>query len=70
MLVTGAQDGTSAKRLRLEEVLLTAIDWRRVGSSLASYCRAVGDVQSGDALDMTVLSGPSRRRQTVSVEFD
>ena len=70
MLVTGAQDGTTAEGLRLEEVLLTAIDGRRVRSSLASYCRAVGDAGSGDELDMTVLTGPGRKRQTVSVEFD
>jgi putative serine protease PepD len=70
MLVTGAQDGTPAEELRLEEVLLTEIDGKRVGSSLASYCRAVGDVQSGDELDMTVLTGPGGKRQTVSVEFD
>jgi S1-C subfamily serine protease len=70
MLVTGAQDGTTAERLRLEEVLLTAVDGRRVRSSLASYCKAVGDVQSGDELDMTVLTGPGGKRQTVSVEFD
>jgi S1-C subfamily serine protease len=70
MLVTGAQDGTTAEKLRLEEVLLTEIDGKRVGSSLASYCRAVGDVQSGDELDMTVLTGPGGKRQTVSVEFD
>ena len=70
MLVTGAQEGTTAEKLRLEEVLLTAIDGRRVRSSLASYCRAVGDAQSGDELDMTVLAGPGGKRQTVSVEFD
>jgi S1-C subfamily serine protease len=70
MLVTSAQEGTTAEKLRLEEVLITAIDGRRVGSSLASYCRAVGDVQSGDELDMTVLIGPGRRQQTLSVEFD
>jgi putative serine protease PepD len=70
MLVTGAQDGTPAEELRLEEVLLTEIGGKRVGSSLASYCRAVGDVQSGDELDMTVLTGPGGKRQTVSVEFD
>ena len=38
-----AQDGTTAERLRLEEVLLTAVDGKRVQSSLASYCRAVDD---------------------------
>ncbi len=70
MLVTGAQDGTPAEELRLEEVLLTEIGGKRVGSSLASYCRAVGDVQSGAVLDMTVLTGPGGKRQTVSVEFD
>jgi S1-C subfamily serine protease len=70
MLVTAAQDGTSAQALRLEEVLLTAIGGRPVGSSLASYCDAVGDVESGEELDLTVIAGPSGREQTVAVEFD
>jgi S1-C subfamily serine protease len=70
MLVTAAQDGTSAEELRLEQVLLTAIDGRRVGSSLASYCKAVGDVESGDELALTVIAGPGGERQTVRVEFD
>jgi putative serine protease PepD len=70
MLVTAAQEGTTAERLRLEEVLITAIDGKRVGSSLASYCGAVGDAQSGDERDLTVFTGPGRKRQTLSVEFD
>jgi S1-C subfamily serine protease len=70
MLVTAAQDGTSADELRLEEVLITAIDGRPVKASLASYCNAVGDAESGDELDVTVIAGPSRREQTVRVEFD
>jgi S1-C subfamily serine protease len=70
MLVTAAQEGTTAEKLRLEEVLITAIDGTRVGPSLASYCRAVGDVQSGEKLDMTVFTGRGRREQTLSVEFD
>jgi putative serine protease PepD len=70
MLVTTAQEGTSAQRLRLEEVLITAIDGNRVTSSLASYCHAVGDVESGDELDVTVIAGPGREEQTVAVEFD
>ena len=70
VLATAAQEGTTAERLRLEEVLITAIDGTRLRSSLASYCRAVGDVQSGDELDMTVFTGRGRRQQTVSVEFD
>ncbi len=70
MLVTAAQDGTSADELRLEQVLITAIDGEPVRSSLASYCSAVGDVESGDELDVTVIAGPSRSEQTVRVEFD
>jgi S1-C subfamily serine protease len=70
MLATSAQDGTSADRLRLEEVLITAIGGRRVTSSLASYCRAVAGVDSGESRDVTVIAGPGRREQTVSVEFD
>jgi S1-C subfamily serine protease len=70
VLVTAAQDGTSAAELRLEQVLITAIDGQRLESSLASYCEAVGEVESGDRLDMTVIAGPGRKRQTVPVEFD
>jgi S1-C subfamily serine protease len=70
MFVTSAQDGTSAEELRLEEVLITAIDGRPVRSSLASYCDAVGGAESGDSLDLTVIAGPGRREQTVAVEFD
>jgi S1-C subfamily serine protease len=70
MLATAAQDGTSAEALRLEEVLITAVGGRPVGSSLASYCDAVGDVESGEELDITVIAGPGGQEQTVPVEFD
>lgn len=70
VLVAAAQEGTTAERLRLEEVLITVIDGTRLGSTLASYCRAVGDVQSGDELDVTVFTGRGRRKQTLRVEFD
>lgn len=70
MLVTAAQEGTSAEELRLEQVLITAVDGEPVESSLASYCRAAGDAQSGDELDVTVVAGPGGREQTVRVEFD
>jgi S1-C subfamily serine protease len=61
ILATAAQDGTSAADLRLEEVLITRIDGRRIGSTLASYCRAVGDVESGEKRDLTVIAGPGGR---------
>jgi S1-C subfamily serine protease len=70
ILATAAQDGTSAADLRLEEVLITRIDGERIGSTLASYCKAVGDVESGDERDLTVIAGPGGREQTVAVEFD
>jgi S1-C subfamily serine protease len=70
MLVTGAQDGTSAADLRLEDVLLTAIDGKRVRSTLASYCHAAGAARSGDRHDMTVITRAGGREQTVAVEFD
>ena len=70
ILATSAQDGTSAAELRLEEVLITAIGGTRVGSSLASYCEAVSDVESGESRDITVIAGPGGREQTMSVEFD
>jgi S1-C subfamily serine protease len=69
LLVTAAQDGTSAADLRLEQVLLTRVDGARIGSSLAAYCRAVGDAQSGDERKLTVIAG-GRREQTVAVEFN
>jgi S1-C subfamily serine protease len=70
MFVTAAQDGTSAAELRLEEVLITAVDGRPLKSTLASYCEAVGDAGSGDELDLTVIAGPRAREQTVPVELD
>jgi S1-C subfamily serine protease len=70
MLVTTAQDGTSAAQLNLEEVLITAIDGKQVKNSLASYCKAVGDVRSGEKRDVTVIAGPDGSKQTVAVEFD
>jgi S1-C subfamily serine protease len=70
MFVTSAQDGTSAADLRLEQVLITAVDGKRVTSSLASYCRAAGDAESGDELELTVIARPNGREQTVPVELD
>ena len=55
---------------RLEQVLITRVDGNRIGSTLASYCRAVGDVESGDERELTVIAGPGGREQTVAVEFD
>jgi S1-C subfamily serine protease len=70
MLVTGAQEGTSAADQRIEDVLLTKIDGKRVGSTLASYCRAAGGARSGDRHDMTVITRAGGREQTVAVEFN
>lgn len=66
----GARSRSGAGMLALEQVLITRVDGTRIGSSLASYCRAVGDVESGDERDLTVIAGPGGREQTVAVEFD
>jgi S1-C subfamily serine protease len=70
VLLTGAQDGTSAADLRLEDVLVTAIDGRRVRSSLASYCRAIGKRRSGDTIHISVITTAGGAEQTVAVELD
>jgi len=70
MFVTAAQDGTSAADQRLEQVLITAVDGKRLTSSLASYCRAAGDAASGDELKLTVIARPDGPEQTVAVKLD
>jgi S1-C subfamily serine protease len=70
ILATTATDGTSAADAGLEEALITAVGDTRVDSSLASYCRAVKGVESGDELDLTVLAAPSRKPQRVTVRFE
>jgi S1-C subfamily serine protease len=70
ILATTATDGTSAADAGLEEALITAVEGKRLDSSMASYCRAVKGVESGDELELTVLAAPSRKPQKVTVGFE
>jgi S1-C subfamily serine protease len=70
LLATSAAEGTSAAAIGLEEILITEIGGRPVGGTLASYCDAVQDVESGDARSMKVIAGPRRGARTVRVVFE
>jgi S1-C subfamily serine protease len=70
LLLTGVQGGTSAASLGLDDVLVTAVDGRRVRSSLASYCRAIGRRRSGDTIDLRIIRTAGGSAQTVRVRLD
>jgi S1-C subfamily serine protease len=70
LLATTAAEGTSAEEVGLEEVLITEIGGRPVGGTLASYCRAVAGVKSGDTRSVQVITGPRARPRTVEIVFE
>ena len=62
-IVAGApQPGSDAEAQRLAEVLITEIDGNPVEADMASYCRAVEDVESGESVPVTVIDAPSTSR--------
>jgi S1-C subfamily serine protease len=70
VLVTGAQGGTAAASSGLEDVLVTAVDGRRVGRSLAGYCTAMGRHRSGDTVELTVIRTAGGEEQAVRVKLE
>jgi S1-C subfamily serine protease len=70
MLLTGAQGGTSASELGLEDVLVTGVNGRRVGRSLSSYCRALGRSRSGDTVTLRVIRSAGGEAQTIRAKLD
>jgi S1-C subfamily serine protease len=70
VLLLGAQGGTSASAFGLEDVLLTAVDGKRVRTSIASYCRALRGRRSGDTVELTVIRTAGGVEQAVSVKLD
>jgi len=70
MLITGAQGGTAAASLGLEDVLVTAVDGRRVGRSIAGYCAAMRGHGSGDTVELTVIRTAGGSEQPVRVKLD
>ena len=70
VLVTGAQAGTAAASLGLSDVLVTAVDGRRVGRSFAGYCAAMGRHGSGDTVELSVIRTAGGLEQPVRVKLD
>jgi len=70
VLVTGAQGGTAAAGSGLEDVLVTKVDGRRVGRSLAGYCRAMARHRSGDTVELTVVRSAGGSEQPVRVKLE
>jgi putative serine protease PepD len=69
VLLTGAQAGTPAAAAGLENVLLTAVDGRRVGRSMSGYCTAIGRRRSGATVELTVIRTAGGAEQAVRVEL-
>ncbi len=74
-IVAGApQPGSDAEAQRLAEVLITEIAGNPVSADMASYCRAVDDVESGESVEMTVIDAPSTsksaRERRIQLKFE
>jgi serine protease Do len=56
LIITGATDGTgvSLQRLDYGSEMLVAVDDRPVGTTMATYCRAVAGLGSGDYAKLTL----------------
>jgi S1-C subfamily serine protease len=70
VLLTGVQGGTDAAGAGLDDVLVTAIDGKRVGRSLAGYCQAMAPHKSGDAVDLSVVRTAGGAPQRVRVKLE
>jgi S1-C subfamily serine protease len=51
-------------------VLVTKVDGRRVGRSLAGYCRAMARHRSGDTVELTVIRSAGGFEQPVRVKLE
>jgi S1-C subfamily serine protease len=74
-IVAGApQPGSDAEAQRLAEVLITEIDGNPVVADMASYCRAVDDVDSGQSVPMRLIDAPSTtksaRERLIQLKFE
>jgi len=70
VLITGVQGGTGAAAAGLDEVLVTAVDGKPVGRSLAGYCAAMGRHHSGDTVELSVIRTAGGTEQPVRVKLD
>jgi S1-C subfamily serine protease len=70
VLISGVQGGTGAAAAGLDEVLVTAVDGKRVGRSLAGYCAAMRSHHSGDTVELSVIRTAGGSEQPVRVKLD
>jgi S1-C subfamily serine protease len=64
--------GSDAEAQGLAEVLITDIGGNPLTANMGSYCRAVEDVKSGQAVDMTVIDNPvggGGKQRRISLKF-
>jgi S1-C subfamily serine protease len=70
IIATGAVPGTSAAEARLQDVIITEVDGEPMDGTLASYCDAVDDLDSGERTSFTVIAARGRREQTVELQLE
>ena len=51
-------------------MLVTAVDGKRVGRSLAGYCQAMQGRRSGDQVELTVIRTAGGAEQRVRVKLE
>ena len=69
--ITGVLPGSGAARAGLEEGdYVVSVDGRPVGTTLAGWCSAAGDVRSGQVAQVGLVRADGRTRETVPVRFD
>jgi S1-C subfamily serine protease len=74
-IVAGApKPGSDAEKQGLEEVLITSIDNNPITPDMASYCRAVDDIESGQSVPVTLVEAPSGgkpgRERRINLKFE
>jgi S1-C subfamily serine protease len=70
VLITGVQGGTGAAAAGLDGVLVTAVDGKAVGRSLAGYCAAMARHHSGDTVELSVIRTAGGSEQPVRVKLE
>jgi S1-C subfamily serine protease len=70
VLITGVQGGTGAAAAGLGGVLMTAVDGKAVGRSLAGYCAAMARHHSGDTVELSVIRTAGGSEQPVRVKLE